>query len=410
MGEKVSEAYVLHKVGTQLGGGVLQAGAMAFRDASEYATYTSRHAGNPGEDIFLNDRAVKIYDGKSLSGKAFQRIFLPSSLRKHSFSPVEMESLENIASRNFNRMKVLGPVAATVETASNLGAMALCLKEGNNCTPQEWATFAFSGLSSAAFIPGFYYQGKGAFTGNYETLNLARRLFILMNVAQIAGGVTKMGIEFYHAAAEPEHFSLAAMVNGGLHVGMGGSWFILNTYYAREAAAFVRVPETFQKGIDVLRVHGRVIPTKLLWSARIFGMLGPMIGATIGISDIHEGMTNVDLEKASRNEKIISGLLGTASSACFIGFAFFMTPAAIPLGTALLTGGFFLLAIQTAYDEREAITAFFKGPAPDFGTNPLSEAYYANLYGREYKSRIQTGGIQKRDDCNNLGGRQCERS
>lgn len=55
----------------------------------------------------------------------------------------------------------------------------------------------------------------------------------------------------------------------------------------------------------------------------------------------------------------MSGSLGIVSSLCFLGFAFFVTPASIPIGVVFFSAGLGLLAIQTTYDEWDDMKALY---------------------------------------------------
>ena len=376
--QPTSDSYLIHKVGKQFVASGLESASTAYRTAVEYQIYTSRYSANPQEDIFQN-YGQAIYQPTNLLGQFFRRFFLPESFRRDRLSEEQIKDLrENYAPKLTTKQITLLKASNVVQIAANAGAIAYCMAGDQKCSTQEYATFGFNGLSSGLFYVGGHFHGRGgSIVGQrqiltdpmerqriglraFGNLNAARQIFIFMNLAEIAAGITKMGIEFRNAVKNPDAFSLSAMIHGGAEIGRGSSWLVLNSYYAREATRFAKSSATLDKGIDILWVHAINVPPKILWAARGFGMIGPAISGAISAQDVYQGITDENLDPDKNRHKIISGSLGISSSLFFGGFAFFMTPATVPLGTACFTTGLGLMAGQTIYDEWEPLTNFFK--------------------------------------------------
>lgn len=394
--KRVSEGYFVHKVGIQFAANSLKSVGTFYRTALEYQVFTSRYYSNPNEDIF-QDPAVVIYNSKTSIGGLFSTAMLPPEYRGKNLTKAQAKKLrETYASRLTVREMQLLKASNAVQVVSNLGAIYYCHAGGENCTGQQYTTIAFNAISAGAYYVGIHHQGKGGEVVSkissaerageadlvrlsaYNKLNLARRTFIIMNIAEIIGGAAKVGIEINYAIREPQKFNLSALADGGLHIGLGGSWFIYNGYIAREAAKYAKASKTLDKGIDVLWVHARVIPPKILWMTRAFGTVGPLISFGMSAKDFYEGSTDATLAPNISTHKMISGAMGMTSSLFFIGFAFFMTPASVPIGSLCFAAGLGLIAVQTIYDEWENIESYLKEIKRD-ATSRNTPIYFGNV-------------------------------
>lgn len=413
--ETFSRGYFVHKVGTQFVAGVLKSGGTIYRTVAEYQVYKSRFLSNPNEDIF-QDPAGTIYNPHTKTGRFLETIFLPSKYRGGNLKGEEIRELrENHAIRSTLKQVPLTKASNAVQIASNIGALYYCQADDTTCTGQQYATIVSNSISAGAYYVAIHFQGKGSKmvgiagqTANrtqaeayklqaYNTLNFARRTFITMNFAEIVAGTAKIGIEMGHAIQEPDQFNLSAVADGGLHVGIGASWFIYNNYLAREASKFAKNPATMDKAIDVLWVHARVIPPKILWAARGFGSIGPLVSFGISSRDFYHGITDATLSAGVQQHKVISGTMGMTSAALFLGFAFFMTPAAAPIGVAFFATGLGLVAIQTIYDEWDNIENYLtenNGETTHTALNSSQKRLLASLGGKWFFDPLFMSSIE----------------
>lgn len=378
-------SYLIHKVGVQAIAAIPKAIGTAFRAAAEYRSYLSDYLTDQNDPHFRGSSA-RIYKSGNWASAFFKKIAVSKKFRSPKLSPEEIQSLKVGHSTGATSIQVKfikGGLA--IELLTNAISIGNTVIGDGVASRQEMSTFVARMVSSACYLLGMHYHGSGneifgqlenqqnpAMTSKireraYRLFNVARQIFIIMNIAQIIGGTIKLSIELYNAATSPKDFSLSALIDGGLFVGMGGSWLLMNRYYAHEAARYASNPATLNKAIDILRVHAIELPTKILWMARGVGMIGPLISASTSTRSIYQGIINENSESNGRWHHIVSGVLGLGSSVSFGGFAYFLSPATLPIGVAYFSTGLALLAAQTVYDEWDSIVADVNQVTEDVG-------------------------------------------
>lgn len=376
--DRNNEAYLVHKLGSQVATGAIKSVVNALKSVSEYQVYLSRYTQNSMDPVFGAGSSF-FYSPDDPIGSFLRQMFVPSHLRQMDKEAADTLRI-NYAARSARFQMQLFKASNVVEFSLNFTSLAYGIFGDEKMDIEEGVVASLRMVTSGSNFVGASFQAKafkmisntagqtdaGVLStlrqGAYRNLRSARQISIVMNLLQAAGGLLKMGIEVKNALTDPEDFSLPAMIDGSLNAGSGGSWAVYNSYLAREAARYASNPSTMDLAIDTHWIRSVPIPRGTAWAIRFFGLFGSAISGAISSMDIYDGLANDTLPYEVREHKVVSGLMGALSSFAFAGSAIYMaptavliTPAAVFIGSACLAVGLALVATETVYDEWDNI-------------------------------------------------------
>lgn len=403
--------WFIHKMVKQALWRPMFAVAFAPRSLQMFRSYAARFSANPRDDIFHGDRASRIYDRTTRSGRVFERALTPQEFRKPNLTEGERDALRASGAKYGRFAANIMTRANYVRIAGNLAALGDNLW-GQGGSAAEAVVMATDTAISTSFIgvQTFYARGFHNIEQAQKIMNgaganaaaraaaadealgkqhLAFRNFKLGKIIsysafglQTAGAVIKLVNEL----SKGRDARLSAIVDSAVDIGQGGAYSSYNYYLVRESMKLLRGANTagavaektgfVKRATDVLSVSARSIPRGLLWTMRVLGIAGSVIGTIPSGRSLYYGITDETLPGAKRRDMIVSGTLGVLSSAAFAIGAFYITPAGLTIGTVALFAGLILLGAQTIYDERHNIAMVARK-----GWNACT-GYIGNVFGR----------------------------
>lgn len=352
-----------------------------------------------------------IYNPQKPVGRALGKILLPAEYRNPHLNPQQQSALRAHGMKNKARFSTLTIASNVGRLAGDTSAIwAECFKENGQCKGTETSAAVFDAGVVVPWMGSEWYNKVGSNIINaaeksgmgpeakeivekkaYELFKRGQYLVFVANVSQLAAGGVKMFIEVDNFLRDREETNPSAFVDGAADAGRGGAYAVYNIFLIKEGAKAVKTAG-IREGNNVLAAWSKAIPPRLLLGMRVLGMAGPAISTVTNGYSIYDGATNAALSEEQQTHQIMSGSLGVASSLFYLGTAFFITPASLPVGVTLFAAGSALLVVQTVYDEWESFFPAELQSAAAVAVNPFPALYAQHL--SKTDGGLQGHGVQ----------------